>query len=57
MNVDDEPSADGILHCLRLLADEAAHLKLSRTFSAIEAALAMITLESGRSGSGAAQIH
>ena len=57
MSGEDEPSADGILHCLRLLADEAAHLKLNGTFSAIEAALAMIAVESGRAGSGAARVH
>ena len=48
MNADDElgiPSADGIRRCLRLLADEAAELKLSSTFSAIEAALAVIADE------------
>jgi hypothetical protein len=48
MNADDElgiPSADGIRRCLRLLADEAAELKLNGTFSAIEAALAVIAAE------------
>jgi len=48
MNADDElgiPSADGLRRCLRLLADEAAELKLDGTFSAIEAALAVIAAE------------
>jgi hypothetical protein len=42
---EEDASADGIRHCLRLLAEEAAALRLSGTFSAIEAALAMIALE------------
>jgi hypothetical protein len=53
MNADDElgiPSADGIRRCLRLLADEAAELKLNGTFSAIEAALAVIAAETRPGG-------
>ena len=42
------PSATGILHCLQLLAQEAASLKLLRTLSAIEDALEMAACESGR---------
>jgi hypothetical protein len=41
------PSANGILQCLKLLAAEAASLKLSRTLSAIEDALEMAASESG----------
>jgi hypothetical protein len=38
-------SADGIRQCLRLLADEAAALKLRASLSAIEKALAIVLLE------------
>ena len=41
------PSAVGILHCLRLLAQEAASLKLLRSLSAIEDALEMVACETG----------
>ncbi len=41
------PSATGILQCLKLLAAEAASLKLLRTLSAIEDALEMAASESG----------
>ncbi len=41
------PSANGIVQCLKLLAAEAASLKLSRTLSAIEDALEMAASESG----------
>jgi hypothetical protein len=41
------PSAAGILQCLKLLAAEAASLKLLRTLSAIEDALEMAVNESG----------
>ena len=40
-------SATGILQCLKLLAAEAASLKLTRTLSAIEDALEMAACESG----------
>jgi hypothetical protein len=40
-------SATGILQCLKLLAAEAASLKLLRTLSAIEEALEMAASESG----------
>ena len=43
-----QPSASGILHCLRALAEEAAALNLLRTFSAIEEALEMACFESAR---------
>ena len=40
-------SAEGIRHCLRLLADEAASLKLRATLSAIEKALDAVLMEAG----------
>ncbi len=40
-------SVVGILQCLKLLAAEAASLKLLRTLSAIEEALEMAASESG----------
>ena len=40
-------SASGIMHCLRLLADEAAVLRLSGAVSAIEEAMQTVALESG----------
>ena len=48
MNIDEKQlaaSADGIRQCLRLLADEAAALKLRASLSAIEKALAIVLLE------------
>jgi len=48
MTLDEEPcnaSADGILQCLRLLAEEAATLNLHRTLIAIEDALEAVALE------------
>lgn len=49
------PSASGIVHCLKLLAEEAASLNLIRTLSAIEDALDMAACECGsdRLGEGA----
>ncbi len=44
------PSVNGILHCLKFLAAEAASLKLLRTLSAIEDALEMAACESGSNG-------
>ncbi len=46
------PSATGILQCLKLLAAEAASLKLLRTLSAIEDALQMAASESGMDDAG-----
>jgi hypothetical protein len=46
------PSATGILQCLKLLAAEAASLKLVRTLSAIEDALEMAATESGMDAAG-----
>lgn len=46
------PSATGILQCLKLLAAEAASLKLIRTLSAIEDALEMAASESGMDEAG-----
>ncbi len=48
-------SAEGIRQCLRLLAEEAASLKLRATLSAIERALDAVMLEAG--GGAAAQLH
>jgi len=48
MTLDEEPcsaSADGILHCLRLLAEEAATLNLRRSLMAIEDALEAVAME------------
>ncbi len=38
-------SADGIRQCLKLLAEEAAALKLRASLSAIEKALAIVMIE------------
>jgi hypothetical protein len=43
---DDEPSARGIEQCLRMLADEAATLRLGRTLAALRAAIAICAAES-----------
>ncbi len=40
-------SANGLLHCLRFLAQEAASLNLLRTLTAIEDALETALYESG----------
>lgn len=45
-------SATGILQCLKLLAAEAASLKLLRTLTAIEDALEMAASESGMDFTG-----
>jgi hypothetical protein len=47
MSDDDNPnaSADGITQCLRLLAEEAAALKLGLTLTAIQKALAIVMME------------
>ena len=50
MNCDKEDvlaSAEGIRHCLHLLAEEAASLKLRATLSAIEKALDAVLMEAG----------
>ncbi len=44
------PTVNGILHCLKFLAAEAASLKLLRTLTAIEDALEMAACESGTNG-------
>jgi hypothetical protein len=46
------PSATGILHCLKLLAQEAASLNLIRTLSAIKDALETAACESGMETQG-----
>ena len=40
------PSADGILKCLRMLADEAASLQLASTADALRTAIAVCAAES-----------
>ena len=42
-----EPSATGILHCLRMLAAEAALLKLDRTLDALFLAIETCAEEHG----------
>ncbi len=42
----DQPSADGILQCLRMLADEAASLQLCATLDALRTAMAVCAAES-----------
>jgi hypothetical protein len=39
MDIDCAPTADGIVQCLQMLAEEAAGLRLARTLAAIRAAL------------------
>lgn len=36
---DDQPTPAGLLHCLRLLADEASSMKLERTLAALQQAM------------------
>ena len=38
--IDCPASAEGIAHCLRMLTEEAAALKLARTLAALQEALA-----------------
>ncbi len=40
-------SASGILHCLRVLAEEAAHLRLDAAVFAIREAIETMAIESG----------
>ncbi len=42
---DTAPSAAGILHCLRMLAEEAAALRLNATLAALRAAIAACAAE------------
>jgi hypothetical protein len=53
-------SAEGILHCLRMLAEEAAALRLSRTQLAIQEALETCLMEGAgtdpASGAGLARL-
>lgn len=46
MDEDFEPDPDGILRCLEALAEEAACLSLSRTFAALQDAVATCRDES-----------
>jgi len=41
------PTAEGIVHCLRMLATEAASLNLARTLAAIEEAMQTCQVEHG----------
>ena len=43
--IDPEASATGILHCLRMLADEAAGLRLAGTLQALHDAIAVCQQE------------
>lgn len=56
--MDDETecpaSAEGIVHCLRMLTEEAAALKLSRTLAALKETLAIC--ESEGLGDGTAML-
>lgn len=46
------PSANGLLQCLRLLAQEAASLNLLQTLTAIEDAVDAAAFETGMDGGG-----
>jgi hypothetical protein len=48
--IDCPASAEGIAHCLRMLTEEAATLKLSRTLAALQQALATCENEGLRPG-------
>jgi hypothetical protein len=57
--LDDEPvsaSADGILQCLRMLADEALTLNLHRTRSAIQDAVKAALSENRTSSARASHL-
>ena len=45
-STDELPSANGILQCLRMLADEAAGLQLAGTLNALRTAIAVCAAES-----------
>jgi hypothetical protein len=53
----NEPSARGILQCLRLLADEAATLHLGRTVAALRTAMLVCADEGGTEDDAAAEDH
>jgi hypothetical protein len=50
--IDCPASAEGIVQCLRMLTEEAAMLKLSRTLAALKEALATCESEGLRDGAG-----
>lgn len=45
-NDDDDAAARGIVQCLRMLAEEAASLRLARTRAALQAAIDVCAAES-----------
>ncbi len=61
MNEDDNPACDatatGILHCLRMLAEEAAMLRLSRTLDALREAIDTCASEESIGLAGNRVIH
>lgn len=60
MPQDDElvvESANGILQCLRFLAQEAADLKLQRTLSAIQRAAETVAREAGAGAPAGVLLH
>jgi hypothetical protein len=57
-DADSDPTARGIVQCLRMLADEAAALGMARTLDALQAAMTVCAVEGdaadalGESGDG-----
>ena len=45
VNSDDNPTACGILECLRMLAREAASLQMARTLDALRSAMTICAAE------------
>ena len=52
--LDSDASADGIIQCLRMLADEAADLRLASTLKALREAIDVCQSERSTSGQGVA---
>jgi hypothetical protein len=46
--ISDQATATGILHCLRMLADEAASLHMTRTLAALQEAIQTCAAERSR---------
>jgi hypothetical protein len=44
-DADSDPTARGIVQCLRMLADEAAALGMARTLDALQAAISVCAVE------------
>jgi hypothetical protein len=44
-DADSDPTARGIVQCLRMLADEAAALGMARTLDALQAAMTVCAVE------------